>query len=149
MQPMVATIRPDQQREQFAQRLRAALTLRFGEQTETAWAEALRRNGVSITQQGLHKWLAAESLPFQARWPAIATALNVELPWLRDGIRESTQIADTTSPYHAATELRPDQVAILQLWEALGNEDRRRLQAVGDALAKPHVTRDTQDMPNS
>lgn len=57
-----------------------------------------------------------------------------ELYW-GDNPETESMVRDNDPPTY---ELRPDQRAILELWEALGDKDRRTLQAVGDALAKPH-----------
>lgn len=47
------------------------------------------------------------------------------------------RVEDERVPYNAlALPLRPDQIAILQLWEALDSNGKRTVQEVGNAFAK-------------
>lgn len=54
------------------------------------------------------------------------------------GAAADRSIAEPQTQYLIDAGLRPDQIVMLELWEALGDKDRKTLQAVGDALAKPH-----------
>lgn len=56
----------------------------------------------------------------------------------------SEDAPEVREPAGTIYELRPDQRALLELWEALGDKDRRTLQAVGDALAKPDPAGNTR-----
>lgn len=63
---------------------------------------------------------------------------NLYLP----GHGTDRSIAAPRAQYLIDAGLRPDQIVMLELWEALGDKDRRTLQAVGDALAKPAENND-------
>lgn len=88
-------------RDAFAARLRKALTHRFGAASESGWAVALKKVGITISQQGLHKWLSGDTLPAQARWNRLADALKVDVKWLRDG-------EDTTPKHPPEERAEPD-----------------------------------------
>lgn len=102
----------------------SALVAEAGGPTE--FGKRIDRDQAQVSQ-----WLSATNpKPIGGRLARyIETRIGREAGWL-----------DRPQWQSARSELRPDQQAILDLWEALDTDGRRAVQTVGHALTKP-VTR--------
>lgn len=122
-----------------AERIAAALSS-CGKSQEAIGAE------VGVTQGQIWQW-ANGRLPVPAeRARDLAAALNTRpaeispayVAIVGDDLPPTSYSVQERAPRHY---LRPDQRAILGLWEDLDADARKALQAAGHAMAKPRVKR--------
>jgi hypothetical protein len=77
----------EQERAQFAERVKAALAARDMPVSATGLQRVFneRNNDLAISVHAARKWLMGEAIPAQARLRVVAVVLGVSATWLRFG----------------------------------------------------------------
>jgi transcriptional regulator with XRE-family HTH domain len=98
----------------------------------------------SVTQEMASRYLTAKALPDPEKMAKIATALNVSLPWLRDGLGPKKRGGLVLVAANNEIHLSDESIRVAKDWEELQPKEKKqfadeiRALAIAERIKKRH-----------